>query len=140
MYTHVTYADMRTAEEKEGNWEDEFSFQLDQGEQTLIYQDLTVTLDSIVADMKHDDDGNIVFIVLGAALSIEGLADTVVHAVPIYMVQGDKASSLDAELLPFGLKFQIAGIDRTSNKPMLTVWRQAPEEKPFILIQAIISL
>ena len=60
------------------------------------------------------------------------------HAVPIYMVQGEKASSLDAELPEFGLKFQISGIDRESNKPILKVWRQAPEEQAFILIQAIV--
>ena len=138
IYTHVTYADMRTPEEKAGNWEDEFTFYLDQGEQTTIYKDLTVTLDSVVADMKKDDDGNMAFIVLGASLSIEGAADTTIHAVPIYMVKGEKASSIDAELMAFGLKFQIAGIDRESNKPILKVWRQAPDEQPFILIQAIV--
>jgi len=138
IYTHVTYADLRTPEEKSSDWQDELEFALNQSESKEIYKNITVTLDSVIADAKKSEDGSFAFIVLAARLSITGLADTVVHATPIYAVQNNQASTMDAELLEFGLKLQLAGIDTESNKPLLKAWRQKPEEKPFILIQAIV--
>ena len=138
IYTHVTYADVRTPEEKADEWQDEFEFTLSEGESKMVYENITVRLDSIISDTKKNPDGSFAFIAIGARISILGLADSVVQATPIYVVQNNQASSIDAELLDFGFKIQLAGIDGQVNKPLLKVWRQKPDEKPFILIQAIV--
>ena len=139
VYTHVTYADLRTEEEKNSEWKDEFTFTVNPGESQFIYNAFTLTLDSIVADYKRGaEEGTYEYIVMGARLRITGLADTVISATPLYIVQDDEVSSMDVVLDDYGIKIQFVGIDFDQQLPTLKVFRKKAEEKPFILIQAIV--
>jgi cytochrome c-type biogenesis protein CcmF len=53
-------------------------------------------------------------------------------------VQNNESTSIDAILEEMGLKIQFAGIEPEKNQPLFKVWRKVPDEKPFILIKAII--
>ena len=139
VYTHVTYADLRTEEEKNSEWKDEFTFNLDTGETQLIYNAFNITLDSIVVDFKRgSQEDSYEYIVMGARLRITGLADTVIHATPLYVVQNDVANTMDVVLDAYGIKIQLTGVDYEKKLPTLKVFRKKAEEKPFILIQAIV--
>jgi cytochrome c-type biogenesis protein CcmF len=96
-------------------------------------------LDSVIADYKRTPDGETIeYIVLGARMRITGLADTVILATPLYVVEGNEASTMDVMLSEYGIKIQFAGIDPKTEKPLFKVFRKRAEEKPFIIIQAII--
>jgi cytochrome c-type biogenesis protein CcmF len=140
VYTHITYADLRPEEEKNSEWKDEAEMRMEPGaEGQLVYNKYLVTLDSVVADVQQAPDGSgFNYIVLGASLSVQGLADTVVKVTPLYIVQNNEASSMDAVLDDFGLKFSFTGIDHGENKPIVKVWRKRAEEQPFIIVQAIV--
>jgi cytochrome c-type biogenesis protein CcmF len=140
VYTHITYADLRTEEEKNSEWKDEAEMRMEPGgEGQLIYGKYLVTLDSVVADVQQAPDGSgFNYIVLGASLRIQGLADTAVRATPLYIVQNNEASSMEAVLDDFDLKLSFTGIDHTENKPIIKVWRKRVEEQPFIIVQAIV--
>lgn len=137
IYTHVTYADIRTEEEKNSAWRDELEFTLNKNEEILLYNKYLLVLDSVTAE-THSEDGDLAFIALVASMSIKGIEDSTVFARPIYAIQNSQVTMLDAEIESLGLKIQFAGIDSEKNMPMFKVWRQLPEEAPFILIQAIV--
>lgn len=139
IYTHVTYADLRTEAEKEDEWKDEYPFNLEPGNSERIYDMFDLQLDSVIADYKRTPDGETIeYIVLGARMRITGLADTVILATPLYVVEGNEASTMDVMLSEYGIKIQFAGIDPKTEKPLFKVFRKRAEEKPFIIIQAII--
>jgi cytochrome c-type biogenesis protein CcmF len=138
IYTHITYADQRSEEEKKQQWSEESEFQLKPDEEILIYNKYLVVLDSVIADTRKDENGEFTFIVLGGSLSVKGLADTIVKVTPLYVVQNSQATTIDAELDEAGLKFQFSGIDTKTNSPVFKVWRKRLDEKPFVLIQAIV--
>lgn len=139
IYTHVTYADLRTEEEKNSEWKDEYTFSIMPGDSHLVYNAFTVTLDSVVADYIRDADGNeMEYIVVAARLRLSHLADTVIYASPLYIVQNDKAQTMDVVFDEYGTKIQFAGIDFETELPTFKVFRKKPEEKPFIIIQTMI--
>lgn len=137
IYTHVTYADLRTIEEKgKEEWKNEFDLELSQGESHFLYGKYQVQLDTMVVEAPGRSEGEFDYVVLGAGLQITTMDDSVYKVMPIYAVQGDEANHVDAEIKELGLKFRFERINYETNKPVITASEHTEAEEPFILIKA----
>lgn len=137
IYTHVTYADLRTMEEKgEEEWKNEFDLELSQGESHFLYGKYQVQLDTMVVEAPGRSEGGFDYAVLGAGLKVTTMEDSVFKVMPIYAVQGDEASHVDAEIESLGLKFRFERINYETNKPVITASEHVEAEESFILVKA----
>ena len=137
IYTHVTYADLRTMEEKgEEEWKNEFDLELSQGESHFLYGKYQVQLDTMVVEAPGRSEGGFDYAVLGAGLKVTTMEDSVFKVMPIYAVQGDEANHVDAEIESLGLKFRFERINYETNKPVITASEHVEAEEPFILVKA----
>ena len=136
IYTHVTYADLRTMEEKgDEEWKNQFDMELATGEGHFLYGKYQITLDTLVVDAPENQN-NFDYVVLGAGLSVTTMEDSTYKVMPIYAVQGDEAQHVDAEIKELGLKFSFDRINYETNKPIIIASEHAEAEEPFILIKA----
>ena len=136
IYTHVTYADLRTELEKgDEEWKNQFDLELLQGESHFLYGKYKVQLDTLVVEAPSSD-GELDYVVLGAGISVRTMQDSVYKVMPVYAVQGDKANHVDAEIEELGLKFRFERINYETNKPVISAAERTEEEEPFILIKA----
>lgn len=136
IYTHVTYADLRSMEERGSDeWKNEFDIELAKGESHFLYGKYEVKLDTLVVEAPQATDGP-EYIVLGAGLSVKTMSDSTYKVMPIYAVQGDEAQHVDAEIKELGLKFSFDRINYETNKPVITASEHSEAEEPFILIKA----
>ena len=136
IYTHVTYADMRSMEEKgTEEWKNAFDIELATGDTHFLYGKYQVRLDTLVVEAPQED-GNLEYAVLGAGLSVTTMEDSTYKIMPIYAVQGDEGQHVDAEIKELGLKFSFDRINYESNRPVITASEHIEAEEPFILIKA----
>jgi len=136
IYTHVTYADMRSMEEKgTEEWKNAFDIELATGDTHFLYGKYQVRLDTLVVEAPQED-GNLEYVVLGAGLSVTTMEDSTYKIMPIYAVQGDEGQHVDAEIKELGLKFSFDRINYESNRPVITASEHVEAEEPFILIKA----
>jgi len=136
VYTHVTYADMRSMEEQtEEEWKNQFDIELAKGESHFLYGKYEVKLDTLVVEAPNAENGP-EYIVLGAGLSVKTMEDSTYKIMPIYAVQGEEAQHVDAEIKELGLKFSFDRINYDTNKPVITASEHKEAEEPFILIKA----
>ena len=136
IYTHVTYADLRTELEKgDEEWKNQFDLELLQGESHFLYGKYKVQLDTLVVEAPSSD-GELDYVVLGAGISVRTMQDSVYKVMPVYAVQGDKANHVDAEIEELGLKFRFERINYETNKPVISAAERTEEEEAFILIKA----
>jgi cytochrome c-type biogenesis protein CcmF len=136
IYTHVTYADLRSELEKgDEEWKNQFDLELLQGESHFLYGKYKVQLDTLVVEAPSSD-GELDYVVLGAGISVRTMQDSVYKIMPVYAVQGDKANHVDAEIEELGLKFRFERINYETNKPVISAAERTEEEEPFILIKA----
>ena len=136
IYTHVTYADLRTEEERgTDEWKNQFDLELNIGDSHFLYGKYQLTLDTLVVDAPTATGGPD-YIVLGAGLTITTLEDSSYKVMPIYAVQGDQAQHVDAEIKELGLKFSFDRINYETNKPVIVASEHTEAEVPFILVKA----
>jgi len=136
IYTHVTYADMRSMEEQSSEeWKNQFDIELAKDESHFLYGKYQVKLDTLVVEAPNTADGP-EYIVLGAGLSVTTMQDSTYKIMPIYAVQGDEAQHVDAEIKELGLKFSFDRINYETNKPVIIASEHKEAEEPFILIKA----
>lgn len=136
LYTHVTYADLRTEEERGADeWTNELEMELNVGEKHFLYGKYQVEMDTLVVEAPMTA-GQPDYVVLGAGLRITTMQDSTYTAMPIYAVQGDQAQHADAEIEELGLKFSFDRINYDTNKPVIIATEHKEAEVPFILIKA----
>lgn len=136
IYTHVTYADLRTEEERgTDEWKNEFELELNVGDTHFLYGKYQLELDTLVVDAPQGDS-EIQYAVLGAGLTITTLEDSVYKVMPVYAVQGNQAQHVDAEIKELGLKFSFDRINYDTNKPIIIASEHTEAEVPFILVKA----
>jgi len=136
IYTHVTYADLRTEEERgTDEWKNEFELELNIGDTHFLYGKYQLELDTLVVDAPQADS-ELQYAVLGAGLTITTLEDSVYKVMPVYAVQGNQAQHVDAEIKELGLKFSFDRINYDTNKPVIIASEHTEAEVPFILVKA----
>ena len=82
----------------EEEWKNEFDLELSQGESHFLYGKYQVQLDTMVVEAPGRSEGGFDYAVLGAGLKVTTMEDSVFKVMPIYAVQGDEASHVDAEI------------------------------------------
>ena len=136
VYTHVTYADLRTEEERgDEEWKNQFDVELSMGDSHFLYGKYQITLDTLVVEAPSQS-GQLEYVVLGAGLSIKTMDDSTYKVMPIYAVQGDQAQHADAEIPELGLKFSFDRINYETNKPVIIAMEHTEAEVPFIIVKA----
>tara|TARA_B100001939_G_scaffold259578_1_gene226616 strand:- start:7302 stop:9710 length:2409 start_codon:yes stop_codon:yes gene_type:complete len=136
IYTHVTYADLRTEEERgTEEWKNEFELELKIGDTHFLYGKYQLELDTLVVDAPNAGS-ELEYAVLGAGLTITTLEDSVYKVMPVYAVQGNQAQHVDAEIKELGLKFRFDRINYDTNKPVIIASEHTEAEVPFILVKA----
>ncbi|MEY2962987.1 MAG: hypothetical protein RL754_248 [Bacteroidota bacterium] len=136
VYTHVTYADLRTNEER-GNeeWKNQFDLEMGVGESHFLYGKYQVRLDTLVVEAPQTN-GTPDYVVLGAGLSIKTMTDSTYKIMPLYAVQGNESTHRDIEIDELGLKFSFDRINYDTNKPVIVASEHTDAEVPFIIVKA----
>jgi len=138
IYTHVTYADLRTAEEL-GNdeWKNQFEIEFNLNESHYLYGKYQVTLDTLLVDAP-DKGGELEYAVLGAGITVKTMNDSTYKVMPVYVVEGDEVQHMDTEIKELGIKFSFDRINYETNRPVIIASEHKEEEVPFILVKAVI--
>ena len=138
IYTHVTYADLRTAEEL-GNdeWKNQFEIEFNLNESHYLYGKYQVTLDTLLVDAP-DKGGELEYAVLGAGITVKTMNDSTYKVMPVYVVEGDEVQHMDTEIKELGIKFSFDRINYETNRPVIIASEHKEEDVPFILVKAVI--
>ncbi len=138
LYTHITYADLRTEEElSQDEWGNEIEMEMSVGDSHFIYGDYRLTLDTIVAESPKEKDAPD-YIILGAGLSLITMKDSTYKTMPLFMVQGNEIQHFDSEIEALGLRFSLDRINYETNRPVVKITQHREAEQPFILVQAMV--
>jgi len=138
VYTHLTYADLRTAEERAQGFTNEATIEVGQGD-TIIYDKQFVIMDSILVEgdltkQPHEMD----YIVLGAKINVVRMDGTRYTALPKYLIQNNTLNQIDDEIEEIGLKFHFDSINQETGKFTFKISKREADEPPFVVIKAII--
>jgi cytochrome c-type biogenesis protein CcmF len=138
IYTHVTYADLRTAEELgDEEWKNQFEIEFNLNESHYLYGKYQVTLDTLLVDAP-DKDGELEYAVLGAGITVKTMDDSTYKVMPVYVVEGNEVKHMDTEIKELGLKFRFDRINYETNRPVIVASEHKEEEVPFILVKAVV--
>lgn len=136
IYTHITYADLRTEEERGSDeWKNAFELEMNIGDSHFLYGKYQITLDTLVVDAKNSQN-SLEYAALGAGLTITTTNDSTYQVMPIFLVEGNQARKLDVEIKELGLKFSFDRINYDTDKPVIIASQHTEAEVPFILVKA----
>lgn len=140
IYTHVVYSSYLEPESPDG-YGNEMEVKMAEGD-TVIYQQHFVVMDSLnVRAAFNQENGQIERLRLSVKLNIINVLGEEFVARPVYNLEGNNLSYEDAELELQQFKFRLAEIDTDdpeSRKIKITAWTKKKEEKPFIIMKAIV--
>ena len=136
IYTHITYADLRTEEERGSDeWKNAIELEMNIGDSHFLYEKYQITLDTLVVDAKNSQN-SLEYAALGAGLTITTTNDSTYQVMPIFLVEGNQARKLDVEIKELGLKFSFDRINYDTDKPVIIASQHTEAEVPFILVKA----
>ena len=139
IYTHVTYAELEEENETSSNEFVEKSTQSLQIGDSLFATNSIVVLESLLKDIDrkkynlNDSD-----IVVAAHLRITDINNKTYFADPLYVIEENYVSPLDAKVEALGLKFSFTKIDIQTGKVEIKLFEKKSNKKEFIVMKAII--
>ncbi|MDX5325864.1 MAG: cytochrome c biogenesis protein CcsA [Bacteroidota bacterium] len=137
LYTHINWADLRTAEEMDEGWQEIGEFSIGQNDTVIVDQYFAI-LDSILLDVQEGEDpGHPQMMLIGANLRILSMDGSQYKAVPILAIHQGQTEHFDATIDELGIKFHFEKVDTETNK-MVMKFSKRDDEPPFILVKAII--
>jgi cytochrome c-type biogenesis protein CcmF len=137
LYTHVTYSSYLEPASPDG-YGKEMEVKLSRGD-TAIYRQHFVIVDSLEVDALADSaTGDLRVIKLTANLSVVNVMGERFEAKPSFILEDDIESYEDAYLDPQKFKFRFESVDTETNKIVLKAYEEVGEEKPFIVLKAIL--
>jgi cytochrome c-type biogenesis protein CcmF len=136
LYTHLTYADLRTEEERASGFKSESEIELAQGD-TLIYERRFVIMDSLI--VAGDLSGQHVDLLeLTAKIKVLEMSGARYQAMPRYIIRGNNMEIEPYEIEELGLEFSFMGINTDKGTMKIQIREREKDEPPFIIIKAII--
>jgi cytochrome c-type biogenesis protein CcmF len=140
IYTYVSFADMRSPEEKESGWTEEMEATMGRGEEVFVFDEFMLRCDSIIVNDAQmvQETGDLAALDMAARLTLkhmDGRSETI--DVP-YQVRGNQATPGEAEFAALGVKARFDGVSDEPGRFTMKFWRKSPEEEEFILLQAFI--
>ena len=137
LYTHVTYADLRPAEEKNAPWSEESEIVMGRGD-SVIYANSFLVFDSIAFDVTNSQDPKNPNLLLVAKISIYNMDGNVYSAMPILTLEGNTIGHIEDEISEMGIKLNFDKVDPETGKITLKAFTKNEEEPEIIIIKAII--
>ncbi len=137
IYTHVTYAPLEEEYVTPDGFSKEAQAEMQLGDTAILAQSFVI-LDSINHTIVDGENGQIQEIIVEALLTIVHLDGRTYKARPQYIMRGQEVFYEDFILDEPGLKFQFNEIKPEENKMVIKSWRRAVDEKPFIVLKAIV--
>ncbi len=137
IYTHVTYAPLEEEYVTPDGFSKEAQAEMQLGDTAILAQSFVI-LDSLNHRIIDGEDGQIQEIIVEALLTIVHLDGNTYRARPQYIMRGQDVFYEDFILDEPGLKFQFAEIKPEENIMVIKSWRRAADEKPFIVLKAIV--
>ncbi len=140
IYTYVSFADMRSPEEKESGWTEEMEATMGRGEEVFVFDEFMMRCDSIIVNDAQmvQETGDLAALDMAARLTLkhmDGRSETI--DVP-YQVRGNQATPGEAEFAALGVKARFDGVSDEPGRFTMKFWRKSPEDDEFILLQAFI--
>lgn len=140
IYTYVSFADMRSPEEKKSGWTEEMEATMGRGEEVFVFDEFMMRCDSIIVSDAQmvQETGDLAALDMAARLTLkhmDGRSETI--DVP-YQVRGNQAMPGEAEFTELGVKARFDGVSDEPGRFTMKFWRKSPEEEEFILLQAFI--
>lgn len=140
IYTYVSFADMRSPEEKKSGWTEEMEATMGRGEEVFVFDEFMMRCDSIIVSDAQmvQETGDLAALDMAARLTLkhmDGRSETI--DVP-YQVRGNQAMPGEAEFTALGVKARFDGVSDEPGRFRMKFWRKSPEEEEFILLQAFI--
>lgn len=136
LYTHVTYSSYLEPESPDG-YGKEMEVRMNRGD-TAIYRQHFVIMDSLQVNAAADSaTGQLKVIKLTAKLRVINVMGESFEAAPSFILEDDIQSYEDAYLDPQKFKFRFENIDTETNEIVLKAYEELGEEKPFIVLKAI---
>ena len=142
IYTHVTYADLETVEEKKEDAENEYDQEkehtLSVGD-TIFSSNSIITLDSLhlkVDKQKYGlPDSSIA---VGASFRVTDINNKSYTAMPVYVIRNAAIEPIASIVEPLGLKFVFWKIDPETSKIEILLSEKKMNKKDFIVMEAVI--
>lgn len=137
LYTHVTYAPLEPEPTDADGYGKEASVEMHKGDTAILDQSFVI-LDSLNSNFGYAEDGSVSKIEVEAVLSVIHLNGNDYKARPVYEINGSERGYRDAVVDPPGLKFRLDEIKPESDVLVIKSWRKTVDEKPFIVLKAIV--
>lgn len=137
IYSHVTYAPIEEVQVDEDGYTSEARVEMSRGDTAILDQSFVI-LDSITSDIGYSENGELSRVEVEAKLVIINIDGGVYTARPTFIMDGESILHEDVILEKPGLKFRFDEIIPETNKLVIKGWRRAEDEKPFIVMKAIV--
>jgi len=137
LYTHVTYAPLEPELVDKDGFGKEASAEMHKGDTAILDQSFVI-LDSLHSDFGYGPDGAIAKVEVEAVLRVIHLNGADYVARPVFVLEGQDVQHRDAVLDPPGLKFRLDEIKPQDDVLVIKSWRKVGDEKPFIVLKAIV--
>lgn len=137
IYTHVTYAPIEEQVVDADGYTGEARAEMMRGDTAILDQSFII-LDSVASDIGYNEEGVLSRVEVEAKLVIIHIDGGVYTARPRYILDGETVQHEDVILEKPGLKFRFDEIIPETNKLVIKGWRRAADEKPFIVMKAIV--
>lgn len=137
VYTHVTYAPIEEMEVDEDGFTSEARAEMSLNDTAILDQSFVI-LDSVISDVGYGSDGNISRVEVEAKLIVVHIDGGVYTARPKFILDGEAVNHEDAIVEVPGLKFRFEEVIPETNKLVIRGWRRAEDEKPFIVLKAVV--
>ena len=139
IYTYVSYADLDAKEPTDDGWSNKWEFEIKQGTEMVLYDVCMIRLDTMVyqADM-NEDETDLNKLAMGLRLTLIDMKGKEYEAIPLYLLENNVESHIDATIDELGIKIRFEGINTKNSQMIIHTWQDEEEEKPFIIIQAIV--
>ncbi len=137
IYTHVTYAPLVEEAVDADGFSREAVAEMEKGDTAILAQSFVI-IDSIKSDLGYDGEQEINRVEVEAKLIVINIDGNDYIARPKYILDGDLVYHEDAIIDAPGLKFRLDEIKPESGKMVIKSWRRLGDEKPFIVLKAMV--
>jgi len=137
IYTHITYADMSQFENKNNDYNEGSKNTITTGD-TIFAANSIIIVEGLFKDVdKAKYNLNDSDIAIGARLRIVDIRNKQFYADPIFVIRGNYAMPIAANVEPLGLKFEFNKLNPDNGKIDLTLYEKQKSDN-FIILKAII--
>ena len=140
IYTYVSYADLRNAEEQQGDWKEPMEASLKTGDEVFLFNEYLLHGDTlVVVDAAFDPaSGELTHLELALSMTLKAMDGQTYPILLPYLLDGNSVSNEEVQLEALGIKLRFDGVKDEEGSYGITAWQKKANDPPFILMQAFI--